>query len=168
VPAHREVVPWTLLAIAGGCLFAALLLYPDGSLMKSGGPLGSLLGELRDAVAWVTFGSLLLGFAGAIIAALVTFYAPATPRTPRLAPGARIGSGPYRTYACGPTTARIEGIVASVESAADGLDDATRTHALGHVRRAREAAAGGDFGTAVTATADAIGVYARSVEAARP
>jgi protein phosphatase len=168
VPAHREVVPWTLLAIAGGCLFAALLLYPKGPLMKSGGPLGSLLGELRDAVAWVTFGSLLLGFAGAIVAALVNFYAPATPRIPRLAPGARVGSGPYRTYACGPTTARIEGIVASVESAADGLDDATRSHALGHVRRAREAAAGGDFGTAVTATADAIGVYARSVEAARP
>jgi serine/threonine protein phosphatase PrpC len=158
VPAHRVVVPWTPLAIAGACLFAALLVYP-------------LLGEpdeLRRAVAMVTFGSLLLGFAVAIIAAFVSFYAPSTPRIPRLAPNARVGSGPYRTYACGPTTARIEGIVASVESAADGLDDATRAHALGHVRRAREAAARGDFGTAVLAAADAIGVYARSVEASRP
>ena len=166
--AHRDVVPWTPLAIAGGCLFAALLLYPEGSLMKQDGPLGRLLGTLREPVAWVTFGSLLLSFAGAIFAALVSFYAPSTPRVPRLAAGGRIGSGPYRTYACGPTTARIEGIVASVESAADGLDDTTRGHALGHVRRSREAAAGGDFGTAVLAAADAIGVYARSVEASRP
>lgn len=170
VPAHRVVVPWTPLAIAGACLFAALLVYPaENGLTGKEGAIGHLLGEaLRLPVAYVTFGSLLLGFAVAIIAALVTFYAPSTPRIPRLAPNARVGSGPYRTYACGPTTARIEGIVASVESAADGLDDATRAHALGHVRRAREAAARGDFGTAVLAAADAIGVYARSVEASRP
>jgi hypothetical protein len=104
---------------------------------------------------------------GAFIWALVGFCSPPTARIPRLAPNARVGAGPYRTYACGPTPARIEGIVASVESAADGLDDATRTHVLGHVRRSREAARDGDVATAITAAADAVGVYARSVEAAR-
>jgi hypothetical protein len=104
---------------------------------------------------------------GAIIAALVGFCSPQKPRIKALPLNARVGAGPYRTYACGPTVPRIEGIVASVESAADGLDDATRVHALGHVRRARDAAGGGDFATAITAAADAVGVYARSVEAAR-
>ncbi|MGB8852904.1 MAG: protein phosphatase 2C domain-containing protein [Pirellulales bacterium] len=166
-PVGQAVVPWTTLAIAGGCLFTALLLYPNGALMSDIGPVGRGLGELREPIGWVAFSGLLLGFVGAIIAALVGFCSPPTPRIPRLALNARIGAGPYRTYACSPTVARIEGVVASVESAADGLDDPTRTHALGHVRRAREAAAAGDFATAVTAAADAVSVYARSVEAAR-
>ena len=166
-PARQAAVPWGTLAIAGGCLFAALLLCPDGPLMAADGVLGSQLGMLREPIGWVGFSGLLLGFVGAIIAALVGFCAPATPRIPRLALNARIGAGPYRTVTCGPTAARIEGIVASVESAADGLDDATRGHAVSHVRRAREAAAGGDFATAIAAVADAVAVYARSVEAAR-
>jgi serine/threonine protein phosphatase PrpC len=166
-PAGQADVPWTTLAIAGGCLFAALLLYPNGPLMKLDGPLGGLLGDLREPIGWVSFGGLLLGFVGAIIAALVGFCSPQKPRIKALPLNARVGAGPYRTYACGPTVPRIEGIVASVESAADGLDDATRTHALGHVRRAREAAATSDFATAITAAADAVGVYARSVEATR-
>jgi hypothetical protein len=140
--------------------------------MSESGLIGKLmndwkLGELRPAIGWVSFGGLLLGFVAAIVTALVDFCSPSKPRIKALPLNARIGAGPYRTYACGPTASRIEGIVASVESAADGLDDATRTHALGHVRRAREAAAGGDFATAITAAADAVGVYARSVEAAR-
>ena len=166
-PASQAAVPWTTLAIAGSCLFAALLLYPDGPLMKSDGPLGGLLGELREPIGWVSFSGLLLGFVGAIIAALVGFCSPQQPRIKALPLNARVGAGPYRTYACGPTVSRIEGVAASIESAADGLDDATRAHALGHVRRAREAAGGGDFATAITAAADAVGVYARSVEAAR-
>jgi serine/threonine protein phosphatase PrpC len=168
-PTAQTAVPWKTLAIAGGCLFTALLLYPNGAVMGDGGVIGSMLEDkkLREAIGWVSFGSLLLGFVGAIIVALVGFCSPPKPRIRALALNARIGAGPYRTYACGPTVSRIEGIVASVESAADGLDDATRAHAFGHVRRAREAAAAGDFATAITATADAVGVYARSVEAAR-
>lgn len=173
-PAGTGAVPWKTLAIAGGCLFAALLLYPgeDGTLMSATGLIGKAidslkLGELRPAIGWVTFVSLLLGFVTAIIIALVSFSSPSKPRIKKLGLTERLGSGPYRTYACGPTVPRIEGIVASVESAADGLDDATRSHALGHVRRARDAAAAGDFATAVAAAADAVGIYARSVEAAR-
>jgi serine/threonine protein phosphatase PrpC len=166
-PAAEAAVPWKTLAIAGGCLLAALLLYPDGGMMQAEGLVGGRLGELREPIAWVSFASLLIGSVGAIIWALIGFCSPPTARIPRLAPNARVGAGPYRTYACGPTPARIEGIVASVESAADGLDDATRTHVLGHVRRSREAARDGDFATAITAAADAVGVYARSVEAAR-
>lgn len=165
--AGQAAVPWTTLAIAGGCLFAALLVYPHGGLMGDTGAVGSRLGELREPIGWVTFGGLLLGFVAAIITALFGFCSPPKPRIKALPLNARVGAGPYRTYACSPTVPRIEGIVASVESAADGLDDATRMHALGHVRRAREAAAGGDFATAITAAADAVSVYARSVEAAR-
>jgi protein phosphatase len=168
-PAGQADVPWTTLAIAGGCLFAALVLYPYGAVMGEGGVIGGFFDDakLREAIGWVSFSGLLLGFLAAIITALVGFCSPQKPRIKALPLNARVGAGPYRTYACGPTVPRIEGIVASVESAADGLDDATRAHALGHVRRGRDAAGGGDFATAITAAADAVGVYARSVEAAR-
>ena len=168
-PAARRpaALPWPLLAAAATSLFGSLVLFPNGELMRDTGPLGGLLGELRVPVAWITFGMLLLGFVIALVAALIGFLSPAQRPIRVLAAGARLGGGPYRSYDCGPTPQLLEGLVASAESAADGLAEAERTRTLAFVSRARKHIASREFPRAVAAAAEAIAVYARSVEASR-
>jgi hypothetical protein len=84
-----------------------------------------------------------------------------------LPPGARLGNGPYRSYDCRPTTALLEGVVASVETAADGLSGDRRDELLAASAAARAAVGAKDFAAAVTATAAAVGCYRRAVEAVR-
>ena len=152
--------PVRLLATAAagllGMLIAAGLLRPlfgDGRVDPA-----------RDAVPLVMLvvGGLLL--AGAVGAMLL---AGSGRRVDLLAPGRLLGKGPYRSHACAPTEPLIEGVVASVEAAADGLAPQARTHALEHVAAARRHTAEGDFRGAVAAAAEAIAVYARSIEEAR-
>jgi hypothetical protein len=84
-----------------------------------------------------------------------------------LKPGDRLGNGPYRSYDCSPTAGLVEGIAASVETAADGLSDRERQRALAHVGATRQAIAAGTLPLALAEAAQAIAVYKRSVEAAR-
>jgi tellurite resistance protein len=61
----------------------------------------------------------------------------------------------------------VEGIVASAESAADGLGPPECDRMLAAATRARKFIAAGSFHEATVAAAEAIAVYSRSVEEAR-
>lgn len=118
----------------------------------------------RDAVPFVVLGVGALLFFGAIVAMALAGDAG---RRIVLPPGGRLGKGPYRTHPCAATGPLLEGVVASVEAAADGLGPEPRARALAHVAAARRHADTGDFSAAIAAAAEAIAVYARSVEQAR-
>lgn len=165
-------VPWRLLAIAAGCLLGALILNPREGPMAANGFLGAwiegLIGENgHEAVGWVLCAALGLASIVAVVAAMIQCLAPAQQVGRVLRPGERLGKGPYRSYACGPTHDLLEGVIASVESAADGLDDKERQAVRRKATEARQASVGGEFSAAIAAAAEALAAYTRSVEAAR-
>ncbi len=161
-------VNWLPLIVAGAALLSALIINPMALTHPETGMLGRLLGEgLAEAVGWAATAGMLLLFLGAVVAATLGFLLPEATEQRVLPAGAFLGKGPYRSYDCTPSTDLIEGVVASVETAADGLSDRERQQALGHVAAARREAAGGDFNAAVGEAARAIAIYRRSVEAAR-
>lgn len=157
---------WRMLAIAAASLLGSLVCF----------------GLARDSVAagWERFfeslpvaaelvGSVVcaLVFVGSAAAALLGFLVPAGGGDRTLPPGRTIGKGPYRSFDCRPTPQLVEGIAASVESAADGLDGRPRDDCTEPLARARAAAAAGDFRAAFAAVAAALAAYTRSVVAAR-
>lgn len=166
-PSTQEL-PVLPLVIAGVGLLGALLFNPGTELMKPDGLVGSLIGnELAKAVGWALCGVMgLLSLAGLTVAA-VAGLAPAGSPTRFLKAGGLLGKGPYRSAECTPSGGLVEGIVASVEAAADGLDDRDRRRAIDHVATARQAIAAQDFSSALAAAARAVGVYRDSVDAAR-
>ncbi len=163
-----QPVPWLPLAVAGGALLAALVINPLALTNPNTGPLGQLLGSgLAEAVGWAATGGMALLCLAATVVSLMALMAPAGGEQRVLPAGASLGGGPYRSYDCTPSTELVEGIVSSVETAADGLSDRERQSALGHVAAARRQAAVGDFTAALREAAGAIAVYRGSVEAAR-
>jgi hypothetical protein len=100
-----------------------------------------------------------------LLAAVLGFLVPAGGGR-ALAPGQTIGKGPYRSHDCRPTPQLVEGIAASVESAADGLEGSLRDDCTAPLARARSAAAAGDFAGAFAAVAGALAAFTRSVAAA--
>ena len=169
-PPNREPapLPWRTLAIAGAALLGALIIHPLALTHPETGLLGRLLGPgLAEAVGWSVTAGMGLLFVGALVAALVGSMTPPGGTTPTLKPGGRLGNGPYRSYDCTPTPELVEGITASVETAADGLSDRERQKALQHVAATRQAIAAGTLPAALAEAAKAIAVYRQSVEAAR-
>ena len=165
-------VPWRLLALAAGCLLGALILQPFKGPMADNGPLGQLLerqfGEqVREAVGLFLAGALALASMAAVVVAMIQYLVPVEQAVRLLRPGERLGEGPYRTYDCAPTPDLVEGVVASVELAADGLGDDEKPAVTAAIGRARRAAAAGDLPLAVETVATAIAAYARCIEAAR-
>lgn len=164
-------LPWKPLAVAGvgllGALFCAGLLAPGGV----GEALLPAEGSARDVARAVTVAAAVamsLVFVGGLVTAIIARIAEAGGGGARvLPPGARLGNGPYRSYDCRPTTALLEGVVASVETAADGLSGDRRDELLAAIAAARAAVGGKDFPAAVTATATAVGCYRRAVDAVR-
>jgi hypothetical protein len=110
---------------------------------------------------------MILLFVSALVAAIVSALPPAGGAALVLKPGGRLGAGPYRSYDCTLTPALVEGIAASVETAADGLSDRERERALERVAATRKAIAAGALAQALADAARAIAVYRQSVEAAR-
>jgi serine/threonine protein phosphatase PrpC len=166
------VVPWRLLALAAGCLLGALILQPLQGPMAANGPFGKFLGEhlrdhVREAVGWVLSGALALTSMAAVITAMFQYLSPPEQTSRLLRPGERLGEGPYRSYDCAPTPDLVEGIIASVELAADGLGDEEKSPVITGIGQARRAASAGDLPLAVATAAAAIAAYARCVEAAR-
>jgi len=159
-PLRKPGPPVRSLAVAAagllGILIALGFLRP---LITTGGFLPG-----RDLVPCVMLGAGLMVFVGAILAIVL---AHAGSEGPVLPPGSRLGRGPYRTHACRPDPQLLEGVVASIEAAADGLAPAERDRVLARVGLARQRGDQADFPAAITAAAEAIAVYARSVEAAR-
>jgi PPM family protein phosphatase len=169
-PQTREPgkLPWRTLAVAGAALFAALIVHPLALTHPETGLLGRLLGPgLAEAVGWSATGGMLLLFLAALVAAIVAAMPPAGAAAPVLKPGGRLGGGPYRSYDCTLTPTLVEGVAASVETAADGLSDRERQRALDHLASARKAIAAGALPQALADAAQAIAVYRQSVEAAR-
>jgi protein phosphatase len=159
-------VPWRMLVASAASLFVTLVTIaqlPPGFFAGQAGDAGTL----RVAVILAVAGFALVSFLTTLLFAFLGFLAPAGPERRILPVGARLGGGPYRTAACGPETDLVEGIVASVATAAEGLDGPPRARAEDCVRRARARAAAGDPGAAVADAAAAIGVYAAAVTAAR-
>ncbi|MFZ4731102.1 MAG: PP2C family protein-serine/threonine phosphatase [Pirellulales bacterium] len=160
-PARRPTRPawWPLAASAVG-LFVALLSSPWSDLtQRVPEPLRMLCTVVSAAALLVALGTLVVAIIG---------FLPADPgRAFVLQPGGRLGRGPYRSYDCKPRPALVEGIVSSIESAADGLADPQRLRTLELVARARQQAAGGSVAEALEAVAAAVAIYSRSLEAAR-
>jgi hypothetical protein len=118
-------------------------------------------------VAFVVSVAMALLFVGTVAAALLTYLAPVQGTVRILPPGTMLGSGPYRSYACAASPDLLDGIVASVESAADGLATRDRDRLREVAMAARTPLAAGDMPEAVAAAARAIGVYRGLVEALR-
>ncbi|MGI9176691.1 MAG: PP2C family protein-serine/threonine phosphatase [Pirellulales bacterium] len=166
--AGPQPVPWTMLALAAASLLVALLANPWSSLMQADGAIGSTLGPaLAPAVAFVVSVTMALLFIGSLLAAVLAYFVSSAGDGRVLAVGARLGSGPYRSYDCKPSEPLLEGIVASVESAADGLSTPPREQLLEAVAAARRPLANQDFPAAITAAAAAIAIYRRIVDASR-
>lgn len=151
-------MPWRLLATAAASLFAALVAI--GMWQKTENP------ELQ-AVALAIAGLSLLSFISTGLLAFLGFLSPQGPAQRLLPVGAKLGGGPYRSHDCAATAELLEGIAASAENAAEGLEGAPRARVEESARQARSRAAAGDHRAAVGAAVAAIGVYAAAVEAAR-
>ena len=123
--------------------------------------------RLTQALAFAVSVVMGLVFLGSLLAAFLGSIAPAGDEVRVLRPGAKLGSGPYRTYGCAASAQLLEGIIASVESAADGLSSRDRDRLLEAVSEARKPVATGDFSAAIRAASAAIAIYRRMVEAAR-
>lgn len=166
-PAEQKL-PLVQLAFAAGGLLGALVFNPFSALMDPGGPIAGLLNpELVKAVAWALTGVMGLLFVAGLSAAAVALLGPGETAPKGLRAGFQLGKGPYRSADCTPSAGLVEGIVASVEAAADGLSDGERQRALDHVASARQRIAANDVAAALAAATQAIAVYRASVEAAR-
>jgi len=163
-----QKLPLWQLAIAAGGLLGALIFNPSSSLMDDKGPVAELLDPaLVRAVAWALSGVMGLLALGGFSAWLAALLAPAGSQAKGLQAGEQLGKGPYRSADCTPSPRLVEGIVASVEAAADGLSDRERQRALSQVAHARQLLAGHDITAALAAATRAIAVYRESVAAAR-
>jgi len=153
---------WVALAVAAIGLLAALMFNPESMLTKQ----ACLASEAVRAVC--LFGSMaaLLTAIGGLLFAVSGFLAQ-PPRGRVLGVGEFLGKGPYRRYDCTPTEPLMEGILKSIEQAAEHLTDADRNRTLSIVGRARQHAAGGSFHEAVTAAAEAITIHTQAIEASR-
>lgn len=161
-------LPWKPLAAAAAGLLGALLFNPYSGLMEQGGPVGSLLGDdLARAVGWAATAALTLLCVAGLVAAAVGLAAAPDGEERVLRPGARLGKGPYRSFDCTLSGELVEGIVASVETAADGLSDRERPRALERIAAARRAIAAGSLSEALAEAAGAIAIYRESVVSAR-
>ena len=160
-------VPFRWLGLASGALLAALI---SASMVGSAGWDALRTGRLPDGPQdWLALAAL-GGFALLFLAAGVLAVAglmPGGPAALLLPLGKRLGGGPYRSFDCRPTAALLEGIVSSVESAADGLSDGERRECLAQVTAARRALGDDDFPTALAAANRGMAVYRRAVDAAR-
>lgn len=168
VNAKPQPMPVKLLAGAAASLLTTLVFNPWSGLMDKDGVVGGLLGaDLAFPVALIVSITMALLFIGCLLAALLSVFASSAGPVRVLPVGAKLGGGPYRTYDCTPSAPLLEGIVASVESAAHGLSTRERDQLLAAVSAARSLITAGDLPAALKATAEAIAGYRRSIDAAR-
>lgn len=155
--------PWKWLAISGASLFAALLLSPWSMWMTPGG----WLGDYADEVSLIMSGAALLAAISSALFALLGFLIPPAADGRVLPLGRQLGKGPYRSYSCPPSEPLLEGILGSIEAAADGLGDAERERTITILARARQNVAVHSFHEAMVAAAEALAIYKRSIEHSR-
>ncbi|MFN5757306.1 MAG: PP2C family protein-serine/threonine phosphatase [Planctomycetia bacterium] len=160
--------PWKWLAIAGASLFAALLLSPTSQLVNEGSWLDLTFGtDAAHAVSMIGCGAALLTAVASALFAFLGFLIPPSVDGRALRPGRQLGKGPYRSYSCAPSEPLLEGILGSIEAAADGLGDAERERTITILARARHNVAVHSFHEAMVAAAEALAIYKRSIEHSR-
>lgn len=153
---------WAALGAAAVGLLVALTINPWSMLTKAACD-GSEL--IRATCLMASLGGLLLAIGGGLYG-MVAFLTP-TSRGRLLHPGDLLGKGPYRSYDCTPTPGLIEGVVASLESAADAIQVGDRDRTVAILARARQHATAGAHHEAVTAIAEAIAIHVGEIEASR-
>lgn len=164
-PRGAAGIPWKWLAISGISLFAALLLVPNSDLI---GWIEGMAGEeTAGAISTIGCGAALLAAMASALFALLGFLIPPAADGRVLPLGRQLGKGPYRSYSCAASETLLEGILGSIEAAADGLADADRERMIHILARARQNAAGHSFHEAVTAAAEALKLYTAGIEKAR-
>jgi len=175
-PTAREQasIPWKPLVVAAAALLGGLVANPWNGLFTADGEFGfgrwlggSLGPTVLEAVAVAVAASMGLVFVGALVWAVLATVGRGAAQVRLLPVNARLGGGPYRSYDCRPTATLLEGVVASVETGADGLSGERRDRLLAAIASAREAVRAGRYPAAITATAEALGCYRSAVEAAR-
>jgi predicted small lipoprotein YifL len=150
-------VPWKPLVVAAACLFASLAAWGQAQPMEW--PPSDLMKTAAVAAAAMLFGAAIVSLLWAILQGMAS-----TESTPAvLAPGARLGKGPYRSYSCAPDAALIEGVVASIESAAESLPPARRPEAAERLAAARRQAAAGDPREALRSVKRAIDLHVQAI-----
>ena len=106
--------------------------------MSEIGLVGRLLPPgLAVPIGWTLTAVMGLLFVAGLVASIMAFLPASGGETRVLRAGARLGKGPHRTFSCALTPPLIEGIVTSVETAADGLSNSERKRALDRVATAR-------------------------------
>lgn len=164
-PKGAASFPWKWLAISGASLFAALLLSPNSDVIDwIEGMIGT---DAAAAISMIGCGAALLAAIASALFALLGFLIPPSVDGRVLAPGRQLGKAPYRSYSCAASEPLLEGILGSIESAADGLGNAERERTITILARARQNAAAHSFHEALVAAAEALAIYKRSIEQAR-
>ncbi len=167
-PTRSKQAPAKWLGLAAGSLLGALV---SASLIgaETWDRLrnGLLPAGFPNSIAILLLAGLMLCFLASIILAVSGFLSAGESAALVLTSGKRLGSGPYRSFSCSPSSELLEGIISSVESAADGLGDAARHTCLAHVSAARMASTRGDFAASLAAANQGIAIYRGAVEAAR-
>ena len=110
---------------------------------------------------------MVLLFVSGSVASLVMMLAPGSGETMVLRPGAMLGKGPYRSYDCSLSRSIVEGIITSVETAADGLSDQNRQTIRERTAHARQASGNGDLAGGLAEAVAAIEMYRDAVVAIR-
>ena len=163
-----QPLPVRPLALAAGALLGALV---AASLNSTDGwdalRRGQWPASLQDGLAVSLLGGLALVFVAAIALALAKLLSGGGSAGLVLPPGKRLGGGPYRSFSCRPSPELVEGIIASLESAADGFGDAEGAAFLEQTAAARAAAGANDVPVALAAVHRALQFYRQAVDAAR-
>jgi protein phosphatase len=162
--APRPQMPLKPLLFTAASLFALLVCLGNWG----GGVLTRLVApEIAEPAVWMLTGFSLLAVLVSFTASLLGFLVPPTRSGRFLAPKDRLGRGPYRSYRCAASADLIEGILTTVETAAEGLDASAAAKAAKAITAARDHVATRSFTMAVEDAAAALDVYRRSVESAR-
>jgi serine/threonine protein phosphatase PrpC len=138
-------IPWIPLLIAAACLFAGLAAFSSAGAIgpESAAPPAAGEGDSATLLKMLS-GTVLLFTAGILVLWSFLSGIAGKVRVQRvLLPGQRVGKGPYRTSRCHPTPELLEGVLASVESAGDGLRAEARRQAAELLAEARSRLAGG-------------------------
>ncbi len=158
-------IPWKWLAISGASLFASLLLVPNSDVI---GWIKDMTNkEAAEAISMIGCGAALLAAIASALFALLGFLIPPAADGRVLPLGRQLGKGPYRSYSCAASETLLEGILGSIEAAADGLADADRERTITILARARQNAAAHSFHEAMMAAAEALAIYRRTIEHSR-
>ncbi len=163
-----QPLPIRPLALAAGALLAALV---AASLNSTEGwdalRRGQWPATLQDGLALSFLGGLSLLFVASLALAVARLLSGGGSATLVLPPGKRLGGGPYRSFSCRSSPELVEGIIASLESAADGFDEAEGEAFLQKAAAARAAARANDVPAALAAVHHALSIYRQAVDAAR-